>query len=113
MTDESNMTESEVKKPVLKKKFKGIVHLKEWIKLSNGKMYNGIYGWITVLTAIEAAGFNPGDKEANWLVVVCEDESPSEDSDHITINGCQIRGFETLKYTHALDKDFAKVGMLG
>lgn len=98
--------------PRFKKTFQGIVHLKEWMKLSNGKSYAGFYGYVTVMPAVEAIGFAPSDRESNWVAFVSEKEIPQDGEDSITILGCQVRGFEVQRYTHTLDASFARVGAL-
>lgn len=94
----------------LKKKFRGIVLLKEWVKLGNGKMFGGIFGFVTVMEAKDAAGFTPADKESNWVAVVTQNEVPGEDEPTLIFLGCQIRGFQTWTYSHTLDKDMFQVG---
>jgi hypothetical protein len=96
-------------KTALARKFLGIVHLKEWIKLADGKNYSGVYGWVTVLTTQEAVGFAPGDREANWLVIVHKGEEPGEGASFVVFNGCQIRGFQAVKNQWSVDKDFYTV----
>lgn len=93
---------------VLKTKFFGVVHLKEWMKFANGRNYSAISGWVRVIPAKEAVGFVPGDKEANWVAVITKNENPKAKEPTVVMLGCQIRGFEAEVTTH--DRDIYHVG---
>lgn len=90
-------------------RFRGVVHLKEWMRLSDGKNYIGVFGWVTISTAEEAFGFSTGPKESTWFAMVHGDEEIEDESSFISLLGCQIRGFEKLKPTWGLDRDIFRV----
>lgn len=74
--------------------FTGIVQLKGYVLMLDGKQYIGVAGKISILSDEEVAGFEArGGETANWIARV---EGPSGT---VNILGCQIR------MVHQLDGD--------
>lgn len=67
--------------------FKGAVFLKEWVMTPTGNNCIAVVGNIKILEAKKAAGFDPGNREANWVARV----ESADGSKSFNILGCQIR----------------------
>lgn len=73
------------------KNFPGIVHLKDWLQMPDGKAYLAIAGRCSVISDEEMLGFKVGRAESNWLVRVEGGEGGS-----VNILGCQVRAVSVL-----------------
>jgi hypothetical protein len=68
------------------KNFDGIVHLKQYALMPDGKQYIGIAGKISVVSDQEMVGFEvKGGETANWVLRV-DGEGGS-----VNILGCQVK----------------------
>lgn len=66
--------------------FSGVVIAHEWLTMPDGRLYRGVRGQVTVMSAQEAVGFEPtGHNSANWLARV---QGPTVS---VNLMGCQVR----------------------
>lgn len=67
--------------------FHGMVVLKEWMMCPDGQNRICVVGTVSIHNASEVAGFELGQKEANWFARI---ESP-DGKESMNILGCQVR----------------------
>lgn len=68
-------------------KFEGIVYFKEWTMCPDGNNKLGVGGLISIREASKVAGFDPGQRESNWIARV----ESKDGMRSFNILGCQVR----------------------
>jgi hypothetical protein len=66
--------------------FEATVMCMDWVGFTDGGLYKGFHGRVTILSAKEAVGFEPtGHNSANWFARVAGETTT------VNLMGCQVR----------------------
>jgi hypothetical protein len=79
------------RKPLLNRRdFHGALLLIDFIPLPSGGNVRGLIGTVSVLSAVEALGFDVNDRDSNWCALVA---GPTTS---IVVPGCKVYSIFTL-----------------
>ena|ERR1039457_5915631 len=76
---------------LIRRDFYGALLLLDFIPLPNGGNVRGLVGGVSVLSAVEALGFDVNDRDSNWCVRVTGRTTA------VTVPGCKVHSIFALQ----------------